>query len=375
MIPAGEYVCPYCASKLTESFYAVSENPVGALLKRKANGHYYVEAYVSRNSPPPSVEYVLEEDEDSLEDGMPNMISVRETKSDKMYLMQRCCPVCINPLPPSYGKLPTFIVEVVGSRTGGKTSWLGSIAYPENNIHVGVAGFPCSIVIGNESVFWEKSAATGELELGNTLYAHLKKDDEEYAIVVLRDFGGELFDKQDVGVSGERVSVMQILRMPDAFLFVADETTDKEGQKKRAKAFELLYQRCLTDKRNRPFGVILSHADTIMEGGTNVSTTKEIRDNGEILKFPLLTKETFPPDTDESYLPENLLPRIELEDMLAMQCSTFVRQKRVNGTAHKSFLVKSCVPSENQENDYSDGINIYDPLLWVLNRLRLFPLQ
>lgn len=391
MIDAGEYICPLCGNIKSSAFYMNAQYGAGVLLARKRMGRKYeLVPYIPGRE---SVDNAREEanfqlvDFREAADGMPDSITVRDLSDArrKKVVLRRCCPSCTDEegrplvmrLPPSCGLLPTFFIAVVGGVGGGKGSWLDAIVSMQNQTNLAKAGFPCSIGAEQDTDVVEVNVKTNIASPGNTKHLYLYQDNRPYAMIVLRDFAGELFGDffED---SDESVNLLGMLKRPDAILFVTDETTP-EGRQHRLGSMNWLklhLPRVGPSEKEEPIpmGVILTHADAMMDEGFMVGTGK---------KIPLLNRKTFPPDTPDSYRLYNFMRRVELEDAIARQYSPHVDALRSGAgiKAEKSFIVNSATPFEatveegtQMRNNFSDGINVYDPLLWVLNRLKLFPL-
>ena len=396
MFPAGKFICPYCANTMTRMFYRNDYEAAGAFLVRDENGHYAVKTGVPGSYNPDdasSVEYELCDDEERLWDGAPHMIRVRNRKSkdpNKAIFLEHGCPICQlfpKSFPASYGRTPIYVIAVVGGKASGKTSWLQAMAWQGNQVLMSAFRFPNAIIFEQQIVTLQTNEATKKQEQGYTNFLTLSKDGQDYATIILRDFAGELFDDKKIGAASDDVPLWDMLSYPDAFLFFADETEKEDPEKRerniigRDNTYQWLQKRCLQPRRDggRPIlGIVLSHAD-MMSGSDDpyMRTIAKPRKWGG-MTAPYITENTFPRDTVESYTPENILPRIELEDMIARRCSNFVEIQRHTRWAQKSFIVKSCVPemiNGVEKQNYEGGINVYDPLIWVLNRLRLFPVR
>ena len=385
MIGAGKYICPTCGNTMSRAFYMNETYGAGVLLVRNRFQKYVLEPCIPGSNAVDKareeVDFVLT-DQNDLTDGMPDKIWVQDRKDGqrkKVMVLQHCCPACTDELgkplvmkfPPSFGAIPTYFIAVVGAKESGKGSWLDAITSMNNQNNLQGAGFSCRIdpyqVVGGREVITKTNLASP----GNTKYLYLAKNerpDQPYAMVILRDFAGELFDDEANLNKAAGVNMLGMLERLDAILFLTDESTE-EGQDARKDTFNWL-KKYLSKKNGEPviMGVVLTHADIMLEEGRMTEKNPDI---------PLLTPHTFLPDSPDSYRLNRLMQRIELEDMIARQYSKAVNVMN----AEKCFIVKSATPrdktdedEDEEENDFSNGINIYDPLLWVLNRLRLFPL-
>ena len=397
MIEAGRYICPYCGNIMSRAFYKGRDMATGALLTRKKGGYALIPCVAGSHdiSEADPVEFSIV-NPDQLGNGLPDSIRASYKMKDEnvthQIIMNRCCPECsdVHEFSPRYGTIPTYVIAVVGGRYAGKTVWRGSIAAVEHSAHLNSGDFPWQIDPDNlmtTSQIVSQTEATGE---GNTTVLYLRKKGavqrgaapEYYASVLLRDFSGELFKNPS-----ERKSISQedetplhdLLNIPDAYLFVADETTP-DGQAYSNVAYNIIRKRIMSRQPRPLIGMILSHADVWMEKKPQKEISAETN-----YKIPALTPDTFRLDDDGSYTMRAFLPRVELEDMISREISPLAKDSRATGWVQKCFLVKSVDPTLNdkdsvksdkeKENLYQNGINVYDPLIWLLNQIGIFPLE
>lgn len=389
MIEAGKCYCQHCGNVFSQAYYQSATQRVGALLLRPKFGstpQYVVRAHIPGGT-------VSEEEQLTLEsvggweknDGIPNAITVRN-KDGKMVEMKRSCPECSGnaEVYSTAGKCPTLVIGIVGATGVGKSTWLRAISASGNYAVINRLGYPYELTFGTTGVSQGTNLATIEESEGssNVLKIVEKATRRVVANVVLVDAAGELYEKFDQ--PGNRLH--RILQPHgdypgmDACLFF--DAAEPREETLTAKEFEKISEKTLA-VFNRlvadlpvwvPVGYVCTHADKLMAKRRKVSC---VGDSSGKRQVPLLGKGTFSETT--GYQPEQLLPRLIQEDLIAKASVLAIPAiGRCRG-----FVVQSCAQKKEPDlkggkpvihEDYTKTMNLFDPLLWVLHELKLFPL-
>ena len=228
-------------------------------------------------------------------------------------------------------------------------------------------------------------------ENGNTNYFTIidKKTNEAAAMLYLLDYAGELYQGQNINPQTPLGRIF--LGDPsdgypglDAVIFVEPAVSDPlnrngSGSNEVVGVIEK-YREYL---RKIPIARVCTFADKLIES-ENKRSAQEV---------PIITEKTFPRTvySDESkkllarhYTSEAIIRRIQFQDYIAnWKIKNGIVGRKLSqlfggSEDYYSFLVQSCTwvsEGETNTNDYRTQFNVADPLIWLLYRLRLFPLD
>lgn len=364
MIETGQCICHICGKTFSRAYYHNASNADGVILLRRG-GRYAVEPARSGNHDPSILgkdEYRLSSDND-YEDGLPNRIEVM--KNGVSVRMFHCCPECgvHTNLFSNSGVAPTYSIAIVGGNNSGKTAWLKALGVASNRELLQRAHYPYQIELEStpESGDTITTNADGE---GATRYLTIEPNDGASkgrnicAGVLLRDFGGELFN-ETLNETLSNANLDRLLQQrstggPDAYLLFLDGS--EANQNNFINAWRTLEKNYFSPRRKPIVGVVITHVDKMVGQQTPA----------------LLIKDTFRPG--ESYQVDALTRRMDLEDLIARKYSGQISVIRSVCAATRGFIVKSCLDVTKDYAQYvNEGINVYDPLLWILNQLEIFP--
>lgn len=384
MIKAGSCFCHECRTVFSELYYKDPNNPITARLYPKFSlspkGKWSMEAF-DKNG-----DKLLREELPELivpptdRNSIPDMI---ECKFDNNKLkMYRGCPNCQKDtvLFSDCGKYPTYVVALAGDHHVGKTTWLKAIADPLNLQAVNSVGFPYKLDFADLIHNLDTEGAQNVGETGRTNYLRIKKGDRIIATVILMDASGELFGnpkyreecKAIFAPNGEYPG-------PDAAIFVDDITShtaienkdDLDRIRQADETADRVNKALHKALHNPPVAYVYTKVDEAAKRPRRIST---VTDRSGDSKIRLFSGATFPSPT--SYEAKDLLPRIIQENMIATALKTPILA--VDPENRRGFLVKSCenttLPDGEIICDTTDTFNIYDPLLWLLNKLGIFPI-
>lgn len=395
MIRAGSCFCPYCGLIHKGAFYKNANKSTGVWLRRNLMQKYELQSVAISNTAadggrqPALRRAVLKSPIPRSSGGVPRNIKVRFQGETQDIILERVCPNCaagINVARATEreifldsGKYPLYIIAMVGNRSTGKTSWLKSVAYHTNIAAVDRAGYPYTLkfrtLTGKEDLNYK---ATEKFGRGHTTFLEVCQDQDVIAHVLLLDLAGELYES-DPRLVWNLIGRDTDHGGADAFVFV--EPAPLNGAKtQNIRGFDSL--NILKDGTARgefegkPIAFVYTHADELLR--QNQSRSIPSANPGE--EVPLVMETTFRGDT--SYTPDRLIPRVALENFIVRAYQPAVLTLNP-GENVKGFLVQSCKPVKEAHadgtvltlDDFSETINVMDPLLWTLNKLGLFPLE
>ena len=121
----------------------------------------------------------------------------------------------------------------------------------------------------------------------------------------------------------------------------------------------------------KPVAFVYTHTDRILKDKGTIPRTTDMSGEREV---PVCTESTFRGKT--SYEPSKLLPRLLQEDIIARKINTTVLCSIAKN--RQGFMIQTCcreTPSDGPEwNNHRKNFNVMDPLLWILNAMKLFPI-
>lgn len=386
MLKAGRCLCRHCGRVSKELFYYSGTDNCGVFVKRLPFGKSEVELYVPEGMSAPSVKVSLVPGENSFRKNINPAISVYVEGTDgekRRTMFSRYCPRCFEKgenmqkmEPADIGLRPAYVIAVIGKSGSGKSSWLYSLSNLENAKMLRKCGYPYAIIPHQISRNDERIVRTPLGEIGMTCALNIvsSEKNQKVADVMLIDLAGELFEKKNKAVF-ESSAVYQIFRgteefgQVDAVVFIDDASVDGDEVD--------LYNRIteLGLLNDRPVAYVLNKIDALFEGSDG--------------KPPILTEKTFPKTNRASMEKDAFAARIALENQIVHQSQSVSEQISENGIS-AGFAVKSCAPPERipvaiaaetedkqdpaEQSDFINSINVYDPLVWILNQLGTFPI-
>lgn len=379
MLKTGTMICPVCGQIFHEVYYSNSNSAGGVLLKKSTGlldgGSYFLEPTFS-DGKQHVLELVTPQELIRQNHGIPDTLEL--TIDGEYAKYSRYCPKCKNrrtPLHHGWGRVPIFVIPVVGNTTAGKSSLLHAIATTKNIGALGRAGYPFTL---NPSLVTNMTAdqeVTPITSTGNTqvLALQIPGGDGQSTLchILFRDVAGELFNKRlEEHEAWNLLSAHGEYPGPDAFLFVHSAI---EHENVAIDVYNQLRQHIESLSRSWPAtGFVLSHVDMV---------NWTAYDDTDRYELPVLDKNTFKICTTKRpgyYKPGTLLPRMALEDDLVEKHFDLYATHRSLTNTQKSqgFLIKACEPdpADATQANYEKPINVLDPILWVLSALGLISL-
>lgn len=413
MLHAGYVFCHRCGHATEEAFYHNGSENIWVQLKRTVFGKFTVEQYMPTNAQGQTTKidrFVLQDFAGNPRNGLPHTISVecRTAANVATLKFKRSCPFCIGKyqtgnnqaqnqnvqdLIPGMGQLPTYVIGVIGARTVGKSCWIHALSCPTNTGKLnsqreGGDEYEGYVLVEAE-VAEDKTVPPEETplnSLGNTRFIKIcKKRGREHtpvAQVLVLDFAGELFAldrratfeettahifKGGVGYSGV-----------DAVVFMMDPTDLGNDAPREQYSLANTYNVVNGDwglLTQKPVAFVLNKVDLLFANPPTVHINNDENED----EVPLFTSSTFGNQGMAMYQKQALLPRIALQTAVLRRMSSLVNSasQRIDCAG---FLVKATDPVYNAEGaltcgDFTKSINVMDPLLWILNKLDVFPLD
>lgn len=404
MIEAGKSFCPHCVETHEGAYYGNASLGWGVWLKHsRFGGKYRVEAEdFGRESAPASALRLLSTVTDA-DKGVPDAIVIGDTGSGEEYELDRVCPVCAQKrnrytrVLREVGKYPTFVIAMIGDTAAGKSAWLDAVAMPINTNDVNKLNYPHRLEYITRSHTEMPSVRTLKESRGQTKLLEIldKETRKIVALVYLVDVGGELYrpDHQvpldpDQGPRMDEKVIRHLLKGhmqypgADAFVFVEPAVTVKKKDNQgfsAGKIYGELHQEGYIN--GKPLAYVLTHADKLIKQGK----FRAVRGFNHTQEVPIMTDATFSLDERTSYRREDMLSRMALEDAIVRAYDSPILDS--DNAVARGFLVRSCDTIQNEvENEQGMkvtelvenlrvSLNVMDPLLWILNQLKLFPLK
>lgn len=387
MLKAGTCICPRCGKIFRMAYYYNAPAAIGARLSySRQTGSYRVDPYFPDDparTASPGFSLQLDTRIGRNDHGVPHSITVirqMDGSSEKEeLLMLHSCPVCRHyntVLPRHYGIYPLYVIALAGLTSAGKSAWLTAIANPNNLARLNEAGYTMHLEPASYSGGEIKAEPTVPGSIGRTTYLVINdREGNGVAGVLLRDFSGELFAPARESSEGGSYDWQNYSSDwatfaaqgseydgPDLFFIVDSAVKSGKHSDQETSAYNTL--RSNADLTGKPVGLILTHVDKLMEEkpGHPGDSTKTV---------PLIDSKTFA--VNAGYRMRQLVPRMALQDYIVTRYHNLARL--LSGTGgYRGFLVKSCENRGDVQN-FSNPINVLDPLIWALNTLGIFPVQ
>ena len=380
MLKAGYYICPKCGRIDCRAFYKSAAKKGGVFLKHRRGlrgSSFVAEMDQEAEKSYQTAELLPAADTGT---GCPGTIRVRFDHEDRATEMLRVCPNCKSApyqLPDCYGRYPTIVLAMVGGTGAGKSTWLDSISHVDNIRKLTRAHLVYQLDFPNAHGDPEAELKpTSPGELGSTTYLTLHTGkagkDTVLAGVLMIDTAGETYKRN----KEQNFSVLsQICQEKygkytgiDGFM-VFDSLIQGGNVGDCTEVYQFLRKRNLLS--SRPVAFVRTNLDKFLRR----SDIPNVRCTDDKTELPLLDRSTFL--NGSSYRVPELHSRFQLENYISWQFPSDVFGVLADfNRSCRGFLVQSCAsskadptPKENQTT------NLYDPLLWLLNTLGLFPLR
>lgn len=418
MIKPGTNLCRVCGRTSHVHYYRSGKIDEGAQLifdpvrKEYALQHYRGENRTKGDAQPHSFLLV---DPERYADGdfPPDYVQAKIDGEQEVTTMYRSCPECdgYELFPPDMGKLACFVIAVIGAVSAGKTAWLGALNNALDALNK--QSYPFRIEPWQLRGDTEYVKSTRGYENGNTNYFLIRdvQTEENVAMVYLLDYAGELYAGQEVNPDTPvgRILLGEAGRgYPglDGAVFIEPAVSDPLN-KDRSGTDKVIgvIQNTKTILRRIPVARVCTFADKLIQ------QIEKMRDEdicGAEEQIPLLSRKTFPQTVYGDagtvnaranknllrfYEPGTIRNRVRLQDHIARNlpdCEVGAALNAVlfGNKQYGHFLVQSCehIPPEDSapagagnksqgSNNYRMQFNVADPLIWLLYKLKLFPLD
>ena len=310
-------------------------------------------------------------------------IKVKFKGTEDPLVMKRCCPKCRQELFPSYGMHPIFVVAALGDLNAGKSAWLGSVAYPENISAVNKAEYPYRLEAITPTAPAEPDANTSERSLGKTSLLRIRNARANHRVVadvLLMDVSGEYYRKSPEENSflwnilcehGSYPGADGVVFLDPADRNQTEDTSSEDLKFNPAMIFNECFSRGIFSKK--PLAYIRSRTDKLLAS----RQLPTVLDSAGSTPVPLFDQNTFPLPT--SYRQEETTGRMAVEHSITKYLSGHILSDNGQMTV-QGFMVQSCQDSHTSDSEepirlYQHNMNVMDPLVWILNRLQIFPLS
>lgn len=397
MLKAGTTLCLHCGHIFSKLYYYNSKNALWVTLNRTVTGKYYVEQFTNENSGNYNdalvfSDFKLSPRKNTFKKGLNEAIYVdfmNNGVQEKECLFKRCCPVCsvkgaVHEVFEGLGDLPTYVVAVIGTKSVGKSCWIHALGCVENQnalanyqYRIKSARAESSNVANMSSTLINRRGETALLTISKRVGSTFR----DIVKVLMLDVAGELFskDKKEEFLKSQAYTLFKgtdDYSGVDAVIFM-DSADDNKAKKDVADITEVYNSvngfKLLQDK---PVAYVLNKVDMLFE---NPPMTPVM---GSDKKAPLFTADTFKNYGEDIYDKSKLMSRFCLEKMI-LNSSNFraIAESIFDDNPHSAgFLIKTVQPycedefGINIRNDYTDSINVMDPIIWILNELDIFPI-
>ncbi|MEE0945824.1 MAG: hypothetical protein U0M42_03210 [Acutalibacteraceae bacterium] len=376
MVDAGTVFCYKCGKYFSGLTYYNGELGVMVNLKRSLLGKRFVELDPDTNEEiKNSLSVSLTQTVKNFAKEIKNEIDVDVTQSDIKEKKQftRCCPHCIKndarqtPILQNLGLLPTYIIGVMGAPAVGKSCWIHSLSVTQNfdGIRTGNSLYRIEPITVNKELARIQKTNLDSMGETNALVIIETATNKQVAAVLLMDMAGEMFSPENRKrfVDTAAYSAFQSGKGfdgVDAVLFM-----DSPEDSGLVDAYNQVRETNVLT--NKPVAYVLNKADTLFDTPPSISV-----DNSED-RVPLFTKNTFS-DFIRPYAKEKLANRIALETFIAKNLKGLAKKILNDNKDSAGFIIKTCEPVSEAFVSFTDSMNVMDPLVWILNKLDIFPI-
>lgn len=403
MIEAGKSFCPYCVRTHEEAFYSDSDIGWGVVLGRNRLSKKFEVKEKRFEDKGSSVGEITLQSMSETDGGLPSAIDVVWSEGEKGQgtsrekKLYRGCPICaekykiFRPVNNVMGRYPTFVVVLIGDTSAGKSAFVDAIATIGNMVAVNREGYVYKLRYTTPAPLVKRSESTPPESRGRSkilLLCDRQDNDRVVAAVYLMDVAGELYngnkEAERFGMPRRELlwSMLNSNRDypgADAYIFVepAVKKELKGGEQYSADQIYIdLSEAGLL--RDRPLAYVMTHADKLIES----SRFRSVNAIGDGKTYPVMGADTFNLKQPTSYARDKMLSRVALEHAIVRSYQPVV----LNESIVKCFLVRSCdvqleeyvkdgVKKTEMMEDLDASRHVMDPLIWILNKLKLFPLR
>jgi len=438
MIKAGTVLCHKCASQFEDAHYHCNKGKVHHVLLCHQNNQYFLKPVSSSTKEEPAVKYTLNPSSQTLLSNRERdrlLVDIKSMETDQnrqshVHIEEgaefwRCCPHCFEKeqnagassqpkqdsqesktlitqkkdsvVQNGFGTLgyyPTYVIAVIGSRRKGKSCWLQALTVDNNIAPFINKRWPYPYTL--QASFSESNKTPGrgtDVDTpGASALLSIRKKGESvpFANVLLLDFAGELFagrnadqlntPKYTALFSGTE-SIVDAFVLFDAF---DDGLHEDENQETNTAKLIQIFNTANANHYfdNKPVAFVKAKMDALWN-----EQSKGLNKNS-----PDITEHTFPKhvtdmenrDDVSSFKRERMLQRFLMQKSMIRKTYTVADELFNTNPKACGFLLQSGTPIATDDSntmpgyqalEHSESINLYDPLLWILNQLDIFPLN
>lgn len=401
MLNAGSVVCLHCGRVIKDLYYCNSEldERVWVRLKRTVTGRYFVERYIpdNNNNKIKVTNVKLTNKKKDFKKGLNETIYVDlmyngEQKNSMVF--KRSCPFCldnksVNTIFEGLGELPTYVIAVIGTTSVGKSRWLGSLCYVDNQIALNLNNDYYKIKPSEVEATTALNEKTGVNSKGKTTLIKIlerrnnNEGNEPIANVLVLDVAGEMF-KEGNQEMFENSQAYTLFSGTEDFTGV-DAVVFMDAADCNEKDLIVAYN-CVNELgllNNKPVAYVLNKMDLLFENPPKI----KLDDSCDYFA-PILSSSTFK-KAGVSYSQKDIVPRIKLETLIASQYRSLSKLIFSNNPRSAGFVITAGRPVTDPlkkgisqtgeltalEHDYTESINVIDPLIWTLNELGILPIN
>ena len=400
MLEAGEYLCQKCRRRSTKAFYTNAKESTCVELKHLGNPsgrrcHYMVvPADYKDNRNKTELKKVRLAPGLPLQDyhGLPPMIKVYVGEEKTPVEYKRACPYCGVSLMQNnecmLGQVPSMVVVLVANRNEGKSAWCSSMVDGDNQKKLAYARYPYMINFGVVTRRKQLPETTSMDDSGESLYMSVveEKTNRPVAGVYLIDVAGEVW----LGEKDAELKTLRDTHKIDGVFYM--ERTIVKDQSDNPNGDNIAFQLVQSFPTDIPIGYIRTMFDELIDQSGH---TPDGVSNQRIKRTPLpmIPEKYFRNYSEDDrgsgvqlnpfqYFNKDVLQeRIPIENLVAREIVG--DGGLLHNTNTMGFLIQSWKPYDTersssqgrQEGDPHQNMNLYDPLIWMLNRLNIFPLE
>lgn len=376
MLDAGIVYCQHCGHTFEGFYYHNGTINLTVVLKRSITGKFFATPVYKEGDPVYKRVY-LAQNIDKENTAFYSRITVGTVSASgevKEFNFDRICSGCGRKLlNPELGTVPTYVVAVIGSAATGKSCWINSVAYQGNLNKINATAIASGSKYYLDTNSQQAINTIEKTEVNNSgetrmLFVKERDSVKPIAAVLIMDFSGELFDpankdtfldraSKSVFTKNEKYDGVDAVVFMDAADHPESTANDTKNQVKNTTLLE-----------TKPVAYILNKIDVYFKNVPEKALSNQDR------RAPLLTQKTFKSTEVSSISREELTRRITLQTYLVgalreTASGIFLVNKDAVG-----FAVKTGA-SAGTQIDLSDSVNSIDPLLWLLNKLDIFPIK